>query len=77
MDPNAGMESEPLWEKNRDFEMDKLGVIYLITALLGVPFALYFFLNFLSPLVYRITAMRISEVWLCGIGLLEETLTLV
>jgi hypothetical protein len=72
MDPNAGMESEPLWEKNRDFEMDKLGVIYLITALLGVPFALYFFLNFLSPLVYRITAMRISEVCLVESGRCDE-----
>jgi hypothetical protein len=54
------MESE--WDKERMFEIEKVSTIYLVTALCVVPFAIYFLLNFLSPLIHRITAMKISEV---------------
>jgi hypothetical protein len=52
------------WDKERRFEIEKVPPVYLITALCVVPFAVYFLLNFLSPLIHRITAMRISEVCL-------------
>jgi len=57
------------WDKEQRFEIEKVPLVYLITALCVVPFAIYFLLNFLSPLIHRITAMRISEVCLhffCG-----------
>lgn len=50
------------WDKERRFEIEKVPPVYLITALCVVPFAVYYLLNFLSPLIHRITAMRISEV---------------
>jgi hypothetical protein len=50
------------WDKERTFEIEKVSTVYLVTALCVVPFAIYYLLNFLSPLVHRITAMRISEV---------------
>jgi hypothetical protein len=56
----ASMASE--WDKERKFEIEKVSPIYLITALCVVPFGVYFLLNFLSPLIHRITAMKISEV---------------
>jgi hypothetical protein len=55
----ASMASE--WDKERKFEIEKVSPIYLITALCVVPFGVYFLLNFLSPLIHRITAMKISE----------------
>jgi hypothetical protein len=54
------MESE--WDKERKFEIEKVSPVYLITALCVVPFGVYFLLNFLSPLVHRITAMKVSAV---------------
>lgn len=56
------MESE--WEKERTFEIDKVSPVYLLIALIVVPFGVYFLLSFLSPLVHRITAMRISEIYI-------------
>lgn len=53
---------ESAWEKERKFEIEKVSPIYLLTALCVVPFGVYFLLNFLSPLIHRITAMTISEV---------------
>lgn len=49
------------WEKERTFEIEKVSPVYLVTALCVVPFGIYFLLNFLSPLIHRITAMKISE----------------
>lgn len=57
----AIMETE--WEKERTFEIEKVSPIYLVTALCVVPFGIYFLLNFLSPLIHRITAMKIAEVY--------------
>jgi hypothetical protein len=54
------MESE--WDKERTFEIERVSPVYLVTALFVVPFALYYLLNFLSPLIHRITAMKISDV---------------
>jgi hypothetical protein len=54
------MESE--WDKERKFEIENVSPVYLITALCVVPFGVYFLLNFLSPLVHRITAMKVSAV---------------
>jgi hypothetical protein len=56
----AIMESE--WEKERTFEIEKVSPVYLVGALFVVPFAIYYLLNFLSPLIHRITSMRVSEV---------------
>lgn len=56
------MESE--WEKERKFEIDKVSPVYLLIALIAVPFGVYFLLSFLSPLVHRITAMKISEIYI-------------
>jgi hypothetical protein len=53
------------WDKERTFEIEKVSSVYLITALCVVPFGVYFLLNFLSPLVHRITAMKVSEVCPC------------
>ena len=54
------------WERERVFEIEKVSPIYLVTALCVVPFAIYYLLNFLSPLIHRITAMTISEVCFLG-----------
>lgn len=53
---------ESVWDKERKFEIEKVSTVYLITALCVVPFAIYYLLNFLSPLIHKLTAMRISEV---------------
>lgn len=53
---------ESAWDKERKFEIEKVSPVYLLTALFVVPFGIYFLLNFLSPLIHRITAMTISEV---------------
>lgn len=53
---------ESAWEQERKFEIETVPVSYLITALCVVPFAIYYLLNFLSPLIHKLTAMRISEV---------------
>lgn len=53
---------ESAWKQERNFEIEKIDPKWLITALVVVPFAIYYLLNFLSPLVHRITAMSISEV---------------
>jgi hypothetical protein len=60
MEPAASMGSES--HTGSSFEIDKVDSKWLITALLVVPFAIYFLLNILSPLLNRITAMSISEV---------------
>ncbi|KAF1916141.1 hypothetical protein BDU57DRAFT_516058 [Ampelomyces quisqualis] len=51
------------WDKERKFEIEKVHPMYLITALCVVPFGVYFLLNFLSPLIHRLTAMTISEIY--------------
>lgn len=51
-----------MWEKERKFEIERVPTVYLFTALCVVPFAIYYLLNFLSPLIHKLTAMRISEV---------------
>ncbi|KAF2027878.1 hypothetical protein EK21DRAFT_102211 [Setomelanomma holmii] len=51
------------WDKERKFEIEKVSPIWLITALCVVPFAVYFLLNFLNPLIHRLTAMTISEIY--------------
>jgi hypothetical protein len=62
------------WDKERKFEIEKVSPVYLITALCVVPFGVYFLLNFLSPLVHRITAMKVAAV--CAyIGLNDPLLT--
>lgn len=50
------------FEKERKFEIEKVSPIWLVTALCVVPFSVYFLLNFLSPLIHRLTAMKVSEV---------------
>lgn len=50
------------FEKERKFEIEKVSPVWLVTALCVVPFSVYFLLNFLSPLIHRLTAMKISEV---------------
>jgi hypothetical protein len=60
MEPTVSMGSES--HTGSSFEIDKVDAKWLITALLVVPFAIYFLLNLLSPLVNKITAMSISEV---------------
>ncbi|KAH8727926.1 hypothetical protein GQ44DRAFT_769987 [Phaeosphaeriaceae sp. PMI808] len=62
---------EAKWENERNFEIDKVPVLYLITALCVVPFGLYYLLNFLSPLIHRITAMKISEIYVYPIKSLQ------
>jgi hypothetical protein len=51
-------------EKEHTFEIEKVSPLYLVGALFVVPFAIYYLLNLLSPLIHRITSMRISEVCL-------------
>jgi hypothetical protein len=49
-------------EEGHQFHIEKVSPIWLVTALCVVPFGLYQLLNFLNPLVHRLTAMKISEV---------------
>ncbi|OAL52075.1 hypothetical protein IQ07DRAFT_564781 [Pyrenochaeta sp. DS3sAY3a] len=51
------------FEKERKFEIEKVSPIWLLTALCVVPFSVYFLLNFLSPLIHRLTAMKVSEIY--------------
>jgi hypothetical protein len=51
-------------EEEHEFNIEKVSPIWLITALCVVPFGLYQLLNFLSPLIHRLTAMKISAVCL-------------
>ena len=50
------------WNKERKFEIEKINPIWMITTLCVVPLGIYFLLSFLSPLIHRLTAMKISEV---------------
>jgi hypothetical protein len=49
-------------EAEHQFHIEKVSPIWLVTALVAVPFGLYQLLDFLSPLIHRLTAMKISEV---------------
>lgn len=51
------------FEEEHTFHIEAVSPIWLVTALCVVPFGIYFLLNFLSPLIHRLTAMKISEVW--------------
>ncbi|KAF1848515.1 uncharacterized protein K460DRAFT_353486 [Cucurbitaria berberidis CBS 394.84] len=51
------------FEEEHTFQIEKVSPIWLITALCVVPFGVYYLLNFLSPLVHRLTAMTISEIY--------------
>ena len=53
-------------EEEYKFNIEKVSPIWLITALCVVPFGLYQLLNFLSPLIHRLTAMKISAVCVNG-----------
>jgi hypothetical protein len=55
-------------EEEHKFNIEKVSPIWLITALCVVPFGLYQLLNVLSPLINRLTAMKISAV---GFGNLD------
>jgi hypothetical protein len=48
-------------EANR-LPIEKVPLIWLVTAICVVPFAIYYLLSFLSPLIHRLTPMTISEV---------------
>lgn len=50
------------WNKERKFEIEKINPIWMITTLCVAPLGIYFLLSFLSPLIHKLTAMRISEV---------------
>ncbi|KAF1945765.1 hypothetical protein EJ02DRAFT_395488 [Clathrospora elynae] len=50
-------------EGEHTFHIEKVSPIWLVTALCVVPFSLYYLLNFLSPLIHRLTALRISEIY--------------
>lgn len=50
------------FEEEHAFNIERVSPIWLVTALCVVPFGIYYLLNFLSPLVHRLTAMRISAV---------------
>lgn len=52
----------PSMEENYAFNMEKVSPIWIITALCVVPFGMYQLLNLLSPLMQRLTAMKISAV---------------
>lgn len=52
------------FEEEDTFQIEAISPVWLVTALCIVPFGIYFLLNFLSPIIHRLTAMRISEVHL-------------
>jgi len=52
----------PSMEEEYAFNMEKVSPIWIITALCVVPFGMYQLLNLLSPLMQRLTAMKISAV---------------
>lgn len=60
---------ESAFEEEHTFQIENVSPIWLVTALCVVPFGLYYLLNFLSPLIHRLTAMKISEV--CHSGVLR------
>jgi len=49
-------------EEEHTFHIEKVSPLWLITALCVVPFGIYYLLNLLSPVMHRLTALRISEV---------------
>jgi len=50
------------FDDEHGFHIERVSPMWLVTALGVVPFGLYYLLNFLSPLVHRLTAMKISAV---------------
>lgn len=52
------------FEEEHTFHIEAVSPIWLVTALCVVPFGIYFLLNFLSPLIHRLTAMKISEIYI-------------
>ncbi|CBY02216.1 hypothetical protein IAQ61_006802 [Plenodomus lingam] len=50
--------------EERHFDIERVSPIWLITGLCVVPFTVYYLLNFLSPLVHRLTAMKISAIYI-------------
>lgn len=54
---------ESAFEEEHTFQIENVSPIWLVTALCVVPFGLYYLLNFLSPLIHRLTAMKISEIY--------------
>ena len=50
------------FEEEHTFHIENVSIVWLVGALVGVPFGLYYLLNFLSPIIHRLTAMRISAV---------------
>ncbi|KAI4705064.1 hypothetical protein J4E89_009358 [Alternaria sp. Ai002NY15] len=51
-------------EEEYAFNMEKVSPIWIITALCVVPFGMYQLLNLLSPLMQRLTAMKISAIYI-------------
>ena len=49
-------------EEEHTFHIEQVSPIWLVTALCVVPFSIYYLLNFLSPIIHRLTAMKISAV---------------
>ncbi|KAH9861582.1 hypothetical protein J1614_011332 [Plenodomus biglobosus] len=52
------------FEEEHTFNIERVSPIWLVTALCVVPFAIYYLLNFLSPLIHRLTAMKISAIYI-------------
>ncbi|KAI8938783.1 hypothetical protein NX059_004646 [Plenodomus lindquistii] len=52
------------FEKEHNFNIERVSPAWLVTALLVVPFGIYYLLNFLSPLIHRLTAMKISAIYI-------------
>ncbi|KAF2853941.1 hypothetical protein T440DRAFT_487222 [Plenodomus tracheiphilus IPT5] len=51
-------------EEQHNFNIERVSPIWLVTALCVVPFGIYYLLNFLSPLIHRLTAMKISAIYI-------------
>ncbi|KAL6710569.1 hypothetical protein ACN47E_008617 [Coniothyrium glycines] len=52
------------FEEEHTFHIESVSPIYLVTALCVVPFGIYYLLNFLSPLIHRLTSMKISAIYI-------------
>ncbi|CAO2654208.1 Nn.00g109410.m01.CDS01 [Neocucurbitaria sp. VM-36] len=50
-------------EEEHTFNIEQVPTIWLLTALCVVPLAVYFLLSVLSPIIHRLTAMTISEIY--------------
>jgi hypothetical protein len=59
-------------EEEHKFNIEKVSPIWLVTALCVVPFVLYQLLNVLSPLINRLTAMKISAVGYGNAAMIEN-----